>query len=52
MVSKEEIRGIRAGVRSFPEISHENVTMRFECISGERVYFQTNNWTGESPSRW
>ena len=23
---------------------------RFQCKSGERDYFQANNWTGESPT--
>jgi hypothetical protein len=36
----------------YEELEHiyENVTRKKKKKSGEREYFQANNWTGESPS--
>jgi hypothetical protein len=28
----------------FPKVPHENYVRIFQCISGEREYFQTDKW--------
>jgi hypothetical protein len=28
----------------FPKVPHENYVRRFQCISREREYFQTDKW--------
>ena len=44
------LRKLHYLISMVPEISYENVTSSLQCKSGEREYFQANNWTGESPS--
>jgi len=36
--------------QSLPEISYEHITRRLLGKSGEREYFEANNWTGRRVS--
>ena len=42
--SEDSFMRNRAGLRLFFYIPHENSVKRFQCKSGEREYFQTDNW--------
>jgi len=44
MINKTVLRGIRASFLSFSKVVHENSIRIFKCKSGEREYFQTDNW--------
>jgi hypothetical protein len=44
MINTTVLRGITADFRSFSKVQHENSIRIFLCKSGEKEYFQTDNW--------